>query len=328
MASDITNDGNDFEIIFVSSDRSANDYKGYFADMPWKSLDFNNPKFQMYSSSLKQKYDNQGIPQFAIVRGSDGNLLTKNARGGVSSDPEGKDFPWPRKAMYTLQEDLEGIDSSKSIVLMMDKGTDADKDEIYQFMSSHAKAQQALKEEREFFHFAAMVADTRAAPKIREFTSLGEESAMICLDPVNKEPLSEEQLIEIKCSPLVKPKPPSATSIPAILKSLQDEWDAVMLHSFTLRQQLQTARQELSHALYQHDAACRVIARLNKEVTAAREALATLKPQAAPMMGVQQVASQGQEAGQGAGDSQEVTGITEEIVEKLQEKATVLTQER
>jgi len=159
-------------------------------------------------------------------------------------------------------------------------------------------------------------------------------------DPISKEPLSLDQLVEVKASPLVKPKPPSATSIPAILKSLQDEWDAVMLHSFTLRQQLQTARQELSHALYQHDAACRVIARLNKEVTAAREALATLKPQAGgatPMLTpAHQAATPAPPTPTHAGaetpvhqqNTVEETGMSAEIIEKLQEKATVLTQER
>ncbi len=153
-------------------------------------------------------------------------------------------------------------------------------------------------------------------------------------DPTNQEPLTPEQLISVKASPLVKPKPPSATSIPAILKSLQDEWDAVMLHSFTLRQQLQTARQELSHALYQHDAACRVIARLTKEVTAAREALATLKPQAGvpstpqPATPAGSVAAATEPAPVAAGNTMEATGMTEEILFKLQEKAKVLTGER
>ncbi|EZA46855.1 Pre-mRNA-processing factor, partial [Ooceraea biroi] len=149
------------------------------------------------------------------------------------------------------------------------------------------------------------------------------------VDPINGKELTVEQLIDVKASPIVKPKPPSATSIPAILKNLQDEWDAVMLHTFTLRQQLQAARQELSHALYQHDAACRVIARLTKEVTAAREALATLKPQA----GIVQPTAIPQpavavEAGGTAAQPMEQAGITEDVIQKLQERATVLTQER
>ncbi|XP_008157811.1 pre-mRNA-processing factor 19 [Eptesicus fuscus] len=148
-------------------------------------------------------------------------------------------------------------------------------------------------------------------------------------DPINNQPLSEEQLVDIKVAHPIRPKPPSATSIPAILKALQDEWDAVMLHSFTLRQQLQTTRQELSHALYQHDAACRVIARLTKEVTAAREALATLKPQAGLI--VPQAVPSSQPSVVGAGEPMELgelVGMTPEIIQKLQDKATVLTTER
>ena len=97
-------------------------------------------------------------------------------------------------------------------------------------------------------------------------------------DPMNGEPLDPADLIEIKTNPLIRPRLPTATSIPAILKLLQDEWDGCMLQTFTLRQHLHTTRQELSHVLYQHDAACRVIARLTRESNELREKMANMKP--------------------------------------------------
>jgi hypothetical protein len=56
----------------------------------------------------------------------------------------------------------------------------------------------------------------------------------------------------------------AATSVPGMLATFHNEWDALMLETNELRKDLHGTRQELSHALYQHDAACRVIARLVK----------------------------------------------------------------
>lgn len=62
-----------------------------------------------------------------------------------------------------------------------------------------------------------------------------------------------------------------------MLTTFQNEWDEVMAEVFTLRQHLEATRQELSQALYQHDAACRVIARLMVERDEARAMVTNLK---------------------------------------------------
>ena len=92
-------------------------------------------------------------------------------------------------------------------------------------------------------------------------------------DPVNGEELEVTDLIDIKSSRIVTPRPPTLTSIPSLLSTFQNEWDALALESFTIRQQLNQTRQELAVALYQHDAAVRVIARVTKERDEARDAL-------------------------------------------------------
>ncbi|KAJ2778989.1 hypothetical protein H4R18_004263 [Coemansia javaensis] len=105
------------------------------------------------------------------------------------------------------------------------------------------------------------------------------------LDETGKEPqadhgLGADDIIAVTSDPpVVRPRPPTLTSIPALLSTFQDEWDALVLETFTLKQQYQQARQELSQALYQNDAACRVAARLMKERDEARAMLASLQAQ-------------------------------------------------
>ncbi|CAI5493743.1 unnamed protein product [Closterium sp. Naga37s-1] len=107
--------------------------------------------------------------------------------------------------------------------------------------------------------------------------------------PVTGETLTADDLVSVKTNKAVKPRPLQAASIPGMLTLFQNEWDAVALRDFALEKQLNTAREELSHALYQSDAACRVIARLIRERDEARLLLAqaeqqmrTAVPQGAP----------------------------------------------
>jgi pre-mRNA-processing factor 19 len=108
----------------------------------------------------------------------------------------------------------------------------------------------------------------------------------------------------VKTSRVVRPRPPTLTSIPSLLSTFQNEWDALALESYSIRQQLAQTRQELATALYQHDAAVRVIARLTRERDEARDALSKVTISA---------------GGASNGDKMQVdsTGLPEELSEKV-----------
>lgn len=97
-------------------------------------------------------------------------------------------------------------------------------------------------------------------------------------DPINDEPLTIDELISIKSTipEIVPPKPPQFSSIPLLLSTFQNEWDALALEVFTLRKLLAKAREELSAALYHHDAAVRVAANAIRERDEAKQALQEL----------------------------------------------------
>ncbi|KAH8705345.1 putative cell cycle control protein [Talaromyces proteolyticus] len=135
-------------------------------------------------------------------------------------------------------------------------------------------------------------------------------------DPVTGEDLSADDLVELKTSRIVRPRPPTLTSIPSLLGVFQEEWDALALETYTLRQTLVQTRQELSTALYQHDAAVRVIARLTKERDEARDALSKI--------------SVGSARGPSTGDAMQVdsAGLPDAVVARIEETQALLSKSR
>lgn len=139
--------------------------------------------------------------------------------------------------------------------------------------------------------------------------------------PVTKEEMSADDLVDMKINKAVKPRPASATSIPGMLSLLQSEWDSLMTETYELKQHLDTTRKQLSHALYQHDAACRVIARLLRERDAARAQAQSLQDRMSNM----RPAAAGAAA---MADDEGEIGLTPEILAKMQETAKALSKTR
>jgi len=83
--------GKSFEIVFVSSDRSEDDFKGYFGEQPWLALPYSA---RSVKAKLSKKFKVSGIPSLIILDGATGETINTDGRSAISDDPKGETFPW------------------------------------------------------------------------------------------------------------------------------------------------------------------------------------------------------------------------------------------
>ncbi|KAF4675410.1 hypothetical protein FOL46_001704 [Perkinsus olseni] len=109
-----------FEIIFVSSDNSQEEYNEYLSTMPWPAVPFSQ---QAAKGALEKAVGVNGIPTLAIVS-PEGALITTNGRGIPTCDPEACYFPWIPEAYNDLDANPDGINDNASVCIFLGPGWD------------------------------------------------------------------------------------------------------------------------------------------------------------------------------------------------------------
>ena len=75
--SEVNIDSKQCEVLFVSLDRNEEEYKHYYATMPWLAVPYHDGA---RAQALRQRYRVTGIPQLVVVKSEDGSLVTLKGR--------------------------------------------------------------------------------------------------------------------------------------------------------------------------------------------------------------------------------------------------------
>ena len=131
--------GKDFEIIFVSSDKDEGQFKEYLGEMPWIAL----PYFEREAkAALSKHYNVEGIPTLVMLD-SNFNSINEEARGSVSSDPDGKKFPWSPPPVEIFPAGVDKLNDSPSFIALLETLDDGGQEEalaILETVALEAKA--------------------------------------------------------------------------------------------------------------------------------------------------------------------------------------------
>jgi nucleoredoxin len=173
----------DFELVFVSGDRDAEQYKEYFATMPWLALPFDEKRYE----GLSSHFEVEGIPTLVLLS-PEGKVITTKGRAAVSADPEGKEFPnWGPKPVNPLEQAAGDLNESPALIVLCEKASAEEKTAIATALKAPADAvfaAAAAADAEPEMVFAIGEAEGNVAAQVRRLTKLeeGKGVAMLLLD--------------------------------------------------------------------------------------------------------------------------------------------------
>ena len=99
---EIKNDENkDFEVVFISSDSSEDEFKTYLNEMPWLAIPFDNDKVK---DTCSEKFDVSGLPTLVLLNAEDGEVISTDGRS-VIEEFGSTGFPFNETKLQECREE-------------------------------------------------------------------------------------------------------------------------------------------------------------------------------------------------------------------------------
>lgn len=176
--------GKSFELVFVSSDKSADDMKEYMGEMPWWGLPFDK---RGEKEELSNNFDVEGIPSLVFIDAKTGETITKNGRGGISAPTFVEDFPYHPKPVNDLSVTADGINENASLIVFLDGITGGEASKAEALAAIQAVAETAFKlpeDDRTVGRFFTVKEKNELGNRVRQMCKLENKDSpqMVILD--------------------------------------------------------------------------------------------------------------------------------------------------
>jgi len=172
----------DFELLFVSSDRSEAEFNEYFGTMSFPAIPYHEREAK---AGLSSRLQVRGIPTLIMFGprpsgGGDRPLINGNVRGPIEQGTYVADFPFAPKQYGNLNGSSDNINNSRCVVVFHEGGDDEEQEEVAAAVTEAAKK---CDDQNLRFYWATDPAGLSKA--VREAVKLGpihDEPVMVLLD--------------------------------------------------------------------------------------------------------------------------------------------------